>query len=126
MTDDDKQSKEFFGDSWLGRVLRGEEKIDFASTEPPEWPKLRETAHIDESGKISVSRSWYGLDGSKAIGDTILKDRNSLEYKEVMGRHPDLGPDTPSTFTEYHDGRWVLTRADEVLASGNSQDRQTA
>lgn len=120
MADDDKQSTEFFGDSWLGRILRGEEKVELASTEPPKWPKFAETAHMDRNGKITVSRSWYGLDGSKAIGDSVLKNPDSHEYQEVLTRHPGLVPDRTTTYEEYHDGRWELSRGRDVIAEGQS------
>jgi hypothetical protein len=125
MADEDVNSKQFFGKSWLGRILRGEEQIEFASTEPIEWPKFRETAYVDEHGKISVSRSWYGPDGGdKAIGDSVLQEKDSTEYKEVMGRHPDLAPDKPSTYREFHDGRWILSRGNQVLAQGRKDETE--
>jgi hypothetical protein len=118
MSDNNQWDDDSFKKSWLGRVLSGEEKIDFDTTERPEYPKFAESVHMDESGKLTVRSSWYGLDGGKTIGNDVCEDPESAGYKEVLSRHPGLAPGRSSGYEEYHDGRWQLFRAGEVIASG--------
>lgn len=130
MVTDDKKTQQDFGpfadDGLVARALRGELKPESGQS-PAELPAFAEIVWMIEVGRLRIHFVTYDSPNSpnRMTGDYELT-ANDAKYHDVLERHPGLDPSTPSTFIRYHDGRWVLTRAGEVLASGNSQDRQTA
>ena len=126
----DKKAKQDFGrsadDGLVARALPGELKSADGQS-PAELPALAETVWMTEDGRLQIHFVTYDSPNSpnRMAGDYELT-ANYAKYTDVLDRHPGLVPMNPSTFIRYHDGRWVLSKGDEVVASGTVRDRETA
>jgi hypothetical protein len=129
MVPEDDQNNDFgpfAADGLVARALRGELKAPEGEVSE-ELPALAETAWINEDGTVRIHFVTYDAPQSpnRMFGDYELSPREA-KHAEILQRHPGLAPEKPNTYTEYHDGRWLLTRAGQVLASGTKSQRQSA
>ncbi|HEY9868487.1 MAG TPA: hypothetical protein V6D08_04925 [Candidatus Obscuribacterales bacterium] len=134
MADDvTKPDNDAFGDnSVVGRAMRrlaegkpafeGEELEPVPPLEPEVSPKFKESAYMREDETIEMHFWVYDQPDNlmnRSYGCDDVRP-GSAAHDAILRRHRGLIPGTGSIFIRHFDGRWVLSGASGVIASGDA------